>query len=221
MPEAENQDKVFQGVDEATRLRREATNQRFKRGPSANALIGISNQPTVPLTTAGLANAQNRGTNDADIIKVVAQPKVNNKPENHLGNTTRSFRREIAVEGLFQFFPSRQIFLLIHFAEVIEDIVQTLNVAWEKRNSKSLNRYIFILLPMLQFSDAPFFRSDVSLRLDGNQNIESGSESMTIGEFYDHHRRLGFFQVLPKHAKGLKGNVLPIEIAIDCLAVSF
>lgn len=92
---------MFQGVDEATRLRREATNQRFRRGPSTNGLIGVSNQPTVPLTTAGLANAQNRGNNDADIIKVVAQPKVNNKPENHLGNTTRSFRREIAVEGPF------------------------------------------------------------------------------------------------------------------------
>jgi hypothetical protein len=60
----------------------------------------------VPLTTAGLASFQNRGTNDADLIKVVAQPKVNNKPENHLGNTTRFFRREVPVEGLllsFQF----------------------------------------------------------------------------------------------------------------------
>jgi hypothetical protein len=36
----------------------------------------------------------------------------------------------------------------------------------------------------------------ISLRLDGNQNIEAGSEGMKIGDFklYDHHRRSGFFQ---------------------------
>jgi len=42
---------------------------------------------------------------------------------------------------------------------------------------------------------------------------------MTIGDFYDHHRRLGHFQILPKHAKMVKGNVLPIELAIDLLGV--
>jgi len=35
---------------------------------------------------------------------------------------------------------------------------------------------------------------------------------MTIGDFYDHHRRLGHFQILPKHAKMVKGNVLPIDL---------
>ena len=38
------------------------------------------------------------------------------------------------------------------------------------------------------------------------------TESMTIGDFYDHHRRLGHFQILPKHAKMVKGNVLPIDL---------
>jgi hypothetical protein len=65
-----------------------------------------------------------------------------------------------------------------------------------------------------------FFKADVDLRLDGNQNIESGTAGMAIGEFYNHHRHLGYFQNLPKHAKAFKGNVLPIELAIDLLGVS-
>jgi len=96
-----DQDRINHTIDEANRLCRDATNQRLRQGPVNNALTGTSNQPTVTLTTAGLATFQNRGANDADLIKVVAQPKVNNKPENHLGNTTRFFRREVAVEGLF------------------------------------------------------------------------------------------------------------------------
>lgn len=70
-------------------------------------------------------------------------------------------------------------------------------------------------LPLIVLS----FSGDVTLRLDGNQNIESHTESMTIGDFYDHHRRLGHFQILLKHAKMVKGNVLPIELAIDLLGV--
>lgn len=62
--------------------------------------------------------------------------------------------------------------------------------------------------------------ADVVLRLDGNQNIDPGTETLTIGQFYDHHRRLGHFLTLPKHAKPLKGSVLPIELAIDLLSVS-
>lgn len=69
-------------------------------------------------------------------------------------------------------------------------------------------------------SDTTICRSDVEVRLDGNQNIESGTDGLTIGQFYEQHRHLGHFQTLPKYAKGLKGSVLPLEILIDLLSVS-
>ncbi|KAL1942642.1 hypothetical protein VTO73DRAFT_4882 [Trametes versicolor] len=87
--------------------------------------------------------------------------------------------------------------------EIIQDYLNTLNLVWEKRSISGLTR------------------ADVELRWAGNIMPERGSDSGSLGEFYDTHyataHRDVYFGKGPlamKHYKGQKVNlVLLIDVA--------
>ncbi|EIW65126.1 uncharacterized protein TRAVEDRAFT_42510 [Trametes versicolor FP-101664 SS1] len=65
-------------------------------------------------------------------------------------------------------------------------------------------------------------REDISLRWSGNILPEPGTEHKKLGQFYDDHYTLRncdvFFGNIPKTMKGLKGEVVLLEILIDAQA---
>ncbi|KAH9920493.1 hypothetical protein B0H21DRAFT_845002 [Amylocystis lapponica] len=88
--------------------------------------------------------------------------------------------------------------------EIIDANLVAWNAKWEKKHSRSLAR------------------EDTDLRWHSNRNIIVGTEHLTLGEFYDTHRRTGvseaYFEKLPKHVpifKNTKHPVLALELWID------
>lgn len=60
--------------------------------------------------------------------------------------------------------------------------------------------------------------------MHGNQTIIPGTQDLTLGQFYETHKRSGsaevYFSKLPKAAACLKGRVLALELWIDTVSVS-
>lgn len=90
---------INHSVDTALQARSNAFNIRMHRAPRPNALAGTPVAPTIALNTAALDQFRNVGHNDADCIKVYAEPRLVNKIDASLGSTSRSYSPETPMEG--------------------------------------------------------------------------------------------------------------------------
>ncbi|KAJ6556958.1 kinase-like domain-containing protein [Mycena sp. CBHHK59/15] len=105
---------VNHGLEVALAARSNAFNIRIHRQPKPNALAITPPQPTVELNTVALDQFRNVGYNDADCVKVYAEPRVINKIDHQLGITSRSYSPETLME------------------EIIADLLKGWNITWLK-----------------------------------------------------------------------------------------
>lgn len=91
---------INHSVDTALQARSNAFNIRTHRGPKQNTLASTPVAPTIPLNIAALDQFRNVGHNDADCIKVYAEPRLVNKIDVSLGSTSRSYSPETPMEGM-------------------------------------------------------------------------------------------------------------------------
>ncbi|KAJ6461637.1 hypothetical protein DFH09DRAFT_1347998 [Mycena vulgaris] len=73
---------------------------RLHRGPKQNALAATPVQPTPELNTAALDQFRNVGYNNADCIKVYAEPCLVSKIEHRLGSTSRAYAPETPMSEI-------------------------------------------------------------------------------------------------------------------------
>ncbi|EJF58404.1 hypothetical protein DICSQDRAFT_172922 [Dichomitus squalens LYAD-421 SS1] len=85
--------------------------------------------------------------------------------------------------------------------DVLQDVLDMLNVLWEKKTSKGLTL------------------ADVSLRFPGNILPEGDSDNETLGDFYDRHHiaehRNGYFGKVPQELKNIKTPLINVVLFID------
>ncbi|KAF7368008.1 Kinase-like protein [Mycena sanguinolenta] len=107
---------VNHSVDTASQSRSHAFQIRTHRPPKQNALANAPVTPTIPLNTAALDQFRNVGYNEADCIKVYAEPRLVNKIDASLGTTSRSYSPETSME------------------EIKSDLLKGWNIAWLKKH---------------------------------------------------------------------------------------
>ncbi|KAJ7307951.1 kinase-like domain-containing protein [Mycena albidolilacea] len=107
---------INHSVDTALQARSNAFNIRIHRGPKQNTLASIPVAPTIALNTAALDQFRNVGHNDADCIKVYAEPRLVNKIDASLGSTSRSYSPETPME------------------EIKAELINGWNIAWLKKH---------------------------------------------------------------------------------------
>ncbi|KAJ6524657.1 hypothetical protein DFH09DRAFT_1096060 [Mycena vulgaris] len=91
---------INHGLQVAQAARGNAFNVRLHRGPKQNALAATPVQPTLELNTAALDQFRNVGYNDADCIKVYAEPRLVSKIEHRLGSTSRAYAPETPMSEI-------------------------------------------------------------------------------------------------------------------------
>ncbi|KAJ7894287.1 hypothetical protein B0H14DRAFT_3657558 [Mycena olivaceomarginata] len=85
-------------------------------GRSRNTLASTPVAPTIALNTAALDQFRNVGHNDADCIKVYAEPRLVNKIDASLGSTSRSYSPETPME------------------EIKAELINGWNIAWLRKH---------------------------------------------------------------------------------------
>ncbi|KAJ6580599.1 kinase-like domain-containing protein [Mycena sp. CBHHK59/15] len=105
---------VNHGLEVALAAHSNAFNIHIHHQPKPNTLAITPPQPTVELNTVALDQFRNVGYNDADCVKVYAEPRVINKIDHQLGITSRSYSPETLME------------------EIIADLLKGWNITWLK-----------------------------------------------------------------------------------------
>ncbi|KAM5544838.1 hypothetical protein V8D89_001736 [Ganoderma adspersum] len=97
-----------------------------------------------------------------------------------------------------------KVSFLATLVHVLQDVLDILNVLWEKKTSKGLAW------------------TDVSIRLLGNILPEGNTESETLSNFYDRHHsaqhRNGYFDKVPQELKHIKTPLINVVLFIDVAA---
>ncbi|PIL31224.1 hypothetical protein GSI_05922 [Ganoderma sinense ZZ0214-1] len=94
-----------------------------------------------------------------------------------------------------------KVSFLATLVHVLQDVLDMLNVLWEKKTSKGLAR------------------TDISIRFPGNILPEGDTENETLGDFYDRHHsaqhRNGYFGKVPQELKHIKTPLINVVLFID------
>ncbi|KAJ7913336.1 kinase-like domain-containing protein [Mycena leptocephala] len=107
---------INHSVETALQARSNAFNIRTNRPPRQNALAATPAIPTIELNTAALDQFRNVAYNDADCVKVYAEPRLVNKIDASLGTTSRSYPPTTLMQ------------------EIKSDLLKGWNIAWLKKH---------------------------------------------------------------------------------------
>ncbi|KAJ6477984.1 hypothetical protein DFH09DRAFT_1342071 [Mycena vulgaris] len=176
---------INHGLQVAQAARGNAFNVRLHRGPKQNALAATPVQPTLELNTAALDQFRNVGYNDADCIKVYAEPRLVSKIEHRLGSTSRA-----AVP-----------IMLTLYLEITGDLLVGWNNVW-------LKKHIFPLV--LDESELRFHGNQNPL--PDSQHL-AVLDFYQVHRNAGNHE--AYFTKMPKHAASMKGKVIAIELWMD------